>query len=119
MTGNGKEDREGKMSGNKQPGKDDPCPCQSGLKFKQCCSNPQRKAMRQDQIRMRALAYVFLCQIHRVTGSPVVAVPVADLMSCVPEIKLIRDDKKGVVLCAAKPPQQKLIEAPRRIVLPN
>jgi len=68
---------------------------------------------------MRALAYIFLCQIQKLTGSALVAVPIGDLMTCVPEIKLVRDDKKQVILCAAQPRKPKLIEAPRGIVLAN
>jgi len=68
---------------------------------------------------MRALAYIFLCQIQKLTGSHAVAVPIGDLMMCVPEIKLIRDHNKGVILCAAKLPEQPVVEAPRGIVLSN
>ena len=105
----------------KQPGRNDPCPCGSGQKYKHCCLNPQVQAMRQDHIRMKVLAHLFLTQIQKLTGAPAVAVTDETLRTYPPrhEIKMVRDRAKGVFLFAAEPPEQPLIEAPRRIVLPN
>ena len=104
------------------PGRNDPCPCGSGLKYKRCCIEPTRRALRQDHIRMKVLAHLFLTQIHKLTGSRVVEVPMEGLVHypADAEIKMVRDPVRNVLLCTARPPQtEKQVIAPRRIVLPR
>ncbi len=107
---------------NNPPGRNEPCPCGSGLKYKQCCRNPKIKALRQDHIRMKVLAHLFLTQIHKLSGSLVVEIPMDGLQHYPtnPEIKMVRDPVRNVILCTAKPPQeQPNVIGPRRILLPR
>jgi len=103
----------------KHPGRNDPCPCGSEVKYKLCCGDEDIKRIRHENVRMRVLAHMFLTQIQQATGAPVVIVA-EEVIRDYPhdcEIKMIRDKAQGVFAFTAKPESE--IEAPTKLVLPK
>jgi hypothetical protein len=110
---------------NHEPGRNEPCPCgkvdENGIavKYKHCCGDADLKALREDYIRMKILAHLFLTQLHQLTGKPAVAVADETLKNypAAHKIKLLRDRVQGLFLFTAELPPEPVIEAPRRIIL--
>lgn len=106
----------------KQPGRNDPCPCGSGVKYKHCCRNPQLKALHIDYIRQRTLAHLFLEQILRLTGKPFVVVTAEQLKQYPANARVhqMKEPRTGAFIFALQAPsQQPMIQAPRRLILPH
>lgn len=105
---------------NDKPRGRQPCPCGSGERYRRCCGNPKIKALRIDLIRMRALAHIFLKELCKLTQSPTVAIPMANLRQypAEPEIKMMMDTTKDILVCSPVSLNRQVIESPRRIVLP-
>lgn len=102
-------------------GRNDPCPCGSGHKYKLCCGDADVKALREDHLRMKILAHLFLTQLQKLTGAPAIAVE-KEALAHYPahlKVRMVSNPENGVFLFAAEQPEQPLIEASRRIVLPN
>lgn len=106
----------------KEPGRNDPCPCGSGVKYKHCCKRPELRALHQDYIRQRMLAHLFLDQILRLTGKQFVVVTGQQLKEypAHARVHMMKDQSAGVFMFSLQPPsEQPVIQAPRRLILPN
>ena len=47
------------LKGNQQPGRNDPCPCTSGLKFKNCHGDPGKRAVC-ERVMMETMARLII-----------------------------------------------------------
>jgi hypothetical protein len=101
-------------------GRNDACPCGSGLRYRHCCRNPKLRAMREDHIRMKVLAHMFLTTIQKMTGQNGISVPAQGLMHYPvdAQIEVMRDPETGAFLFRArrKEPKLELVVPGRRIV---
>ena len=57
-----------------EPGRNDPCPCASGLKYKKWCIDPNVKAVRTQLARDRVLIHLCLDQLQNATGAAFIGV---------------------------------------------
>jgi hypothetical protein len=106
----------------RQPSRNDPCPCGSGLKHKHCCLNPQVKALRRDNIRLTTMAHLFLTELQKLTGKNAVIVPREILARYPPDarISMAQDHVTGAFRFWVEPPPEKPVIQPlRRIILPQ
>jgi hypothetical protein len=107
-----------------KPGRNDPCPCGSGLKVKKCCGSVlhgENKKLAEEVAAHRALLYILLLNLQKVTRSPRIAISAETLRSLPPDatyhMETSPDETK---LCFwVEPPKEKLIGRPSRIILPG
>lgn len=106
---------------NPKPGRNESCPCGSGLKYKRCCLNPQVKALRLEVIRYRTIAHMALTQLQGMTAAAALHVP-KDVLDQYPRdcaVQIVKDTASGDFLFTALPPRAPAVIGPRRIVLPR
>lgn len=64
------DDKKGpKLVTNKKTGRNDPCPCGSGKKYKQCCL---KKKTAEDAIKVETMLRLLYCFVEGVEGSSIV-----------------------------------------------
>jgi len=100
-------------------GRNDPCPCGSGRKFKKCCMNaetpaPTVKEMQDELTRLRTLAHLFLSKLQTVTGAAFVGVPMETLVHYPRDaaFNASRDPKTGDMRFLVQPPKTPVVLAP-------
>ncbi len=100
----------------KNPGRNEPCSCGSGRKWKLCCGDPDIKALRQENLRLKTLAHLFLSQLQGLTGKAGVVVPMATLAQYPADAKIEMVRAGDVFRFSIK---QEQVIGPRRILLPG
>ncbi|MFH0981875.1 MAG: SEC-C metal-binding domain-containing protein [Planctomycetota bacterium] len=106
---------------NSPVGRNGPCPCGSGLKYKRCCLDPQVKALRLEVIRYRTIAHLALTQLQGMTGTTALHVP-KEVLGQYPRdcaVRIVKDAASGDFLFTALPACGPAVIGPRRIVLPR
>lgn len=98
----------------KKVGRNEPCPCGSGEKYKRCCGDESAKALREENAGLRKLVHIFLTQIQGLTGMESVGVA-RSVYANYPdsEINVSQDPKTGDLSFWVEMPTQ------RRIILPR
>lgn len=111
-----------------QPGRNGPCPCGSGRKYKKCCGNGKavdadKKRLAREIVRLRMLTFVLLRDIMQMTGADDVTIPdtvIAQLpLGCTFEQQRIQSPVAAMRFTLKEPEKPQLVQPSKRIILPG